>query len=57
MMTKKTTKSITESENEKLKRNASLMYQMLKRIADEKEPWAVPMVKKVLRICKESNSF
>ena len=57
MTTKKTTKSIAESEHEKLRQAASLMYQMLKKIADEKEPWAVPMVKKVLRMCSQYNDF
>ena len=52
-----TNKPITEAENEELKRNASLMYRMLKRIADEKEPCTVPMVKKVLKTCTQCSSF
>lgn len=34
----------------RLKRNAQLMYQMLKKIADEKEPWCVEDVRGLLRL-------
>lgn len=38
----------------RLKRNVSIMYRMLKKIADEKEAWCVEEVRAVLRMTSNS---
>lgn len=40
---------------EALARSAQLMYAMLKKIADSKEPWSVYEVKKVLKAVSAIN--
>ncbi len=45
-------KSLTYSP--RLKRNVSIMYRMLKKIADEKEAWCVEEVRAVLRMTSNS---